>query len=376
MYIKRALQPTVDNHMFSGKAIVILGARQVGKSTMLESIVRHLDETSVMLNCDDPDTREMLTDITSLNLKLLIGDAKVIMIDEAQRVENIGIVLKRIVDQYRDVKLLVSGSSSLQLRTSINKPLTGRKYEYIMYPIATSELYKTLGLLPTQQLLNTRLIFGSYPDIITHINEAKELLKILTDSYLYKDILEMGDIRKPVVLKKLLIALALKTGSEVSYNEVAQTIGSDPKTVEKYIDLLEKSFVIYILTGLSRNLRNELKKSKKIYFYDNGIRNAILQNFAPVELRNDMGALWKNFFITERMKFNAYNNRFVNYYFWRTTSKQEIDLIEETDGKFYIFEMKWNPSKSNVALPESFIEAYKPVETNVVTPENYLNFLL
>lgn len=201
-------------------------------------------------------------------------------------------------------------------------------------------------------------------------------MKTLTDSYLYKDILEMGDIRKPVVLKKLLIALALKTGSEVSYNEVAQTIGSDPKTVEKYIDLLEKSFVIYILTGLSRNLRNELKKSKKIYFYDNGIRNAILQNFAPVELRNNMGALWENFFITERMKFNAYNNRFVNYYFWRTTSKQEIDLIEETDGKFYIFEMKWNPSKSNVALPESFIEAYKPVETNVVTPENYLNFLL
>ncbi|MDE6443634.1 MAG: ATP-binding protein [Muribaculaceae bacterium] len=376
MYIERDLQPIVEKRFFRGKAIIVLGPRQVGKSTMLERITAQREEPVLFLNCDDPDTRSLLTDINSTNLNLLIGKSRVIFIDEAQRVENIGLVLKMIVDRYKDVQLLVSGSSSLQLRSSINEPLTGRKYEYIMYPIASSELYESMGLVATRQLLNFRLIYGSYPEILTHNDEAAELLKSLTESYLYKDILDLENVRKPVVLKKILIALSLQVGSEVSFNEVAKTVGSDPKTVEKYVDLLEKCFVVFTLTGFNRNMRNELKKTKKIYFYDTGIRNAIIQNYAPVELRNDIGALWENFFISERIKYNSYSGRHVNYYFWRTTSQQEIDLIEEADGQLSIFEMKWNTDKSNVKLPVSFLETYHPAQTNVITPDNYLNFLI
>lgn len=376
MHIERRLQPIVESHLFGGKAIIIVGARQVGKSTLLEDVARNIGDPFLLLNCDDPETRDLLTDINSVNLRLLIGKMKIVMIDEAQRVENIGLVLKRIVDQFKEVQIFVSGSSSLQFRSSINEPLTGRKYEYEMYPVATSELYDTLGLLPTRQLLDSRLIYGSYPDIITNLDEAKGLLKTLADSYLYKDILELDNVRKPAILRKILIALALQIGSEVSFNEVARTVGSDPKTVERYVDLLEKSYVIYSIHGLSRNLRNELKKSRKIFFVDNGIRNAIIQNYASVELRNDIGALWENFFITERIKFNAYSGRLVNYYFWRTTTQQEIDFIEESDGRFTIFEMKWNPSKSNVKFPAAFMDSYRPEAAHVVTPENYLEFLL
>lgn len=376
MYIDRALYPIIENRLFAGKAIIILGARQVGKSTLMERISENIAKPSLILNCDEPDVREMLSEINSTNLNLLIGKAKILLIDEAQRVENIGLVLKRIVDQRKDVQVLVSGSSSLHLRSSVNEPLTGRKYEYVMYPVATSELYETMGLPGTKQLLDFRLVYGSYPDVVTHGDDAGELLKLLSDSYLYKDIFDLEDVRKPAVLKKILISLALQIGSEVSYNEVAQTVGSNPKTVEKYIDLLEKCFVIYTLSGLNRNLRNELKKTKKIFFYDTGIRNAIIQNYSPVGLRNDIGALWENFFITERIKHNAYSGRHVNYYFWRTTSQQEIDLIEESDGQLTAFEMKWNPGKANVKFPTSFIETYCPEQTHVVTPDNYLDFLI
>ena len=376
MYIKRKLAETVAKRLFRHKAIIILGARQVGKSTLMKHVMDRLDLPILNLNCDDPDVRSLLTNINSANLRLLLGQNKVIAIDEAQRVENIGLVLKRIVDEYPDVQVLASGSSSLRLKSSISEPLTGRKYEYEMYPISTGELYDTFGLLSTTQLLEARLVYGSYPDVLTHQDEAKDLLRTLADSYLYKDILEMEEVRKPAVLQKILVALALQLGSEVSYNEVARTVGSDPKTVERYIDLLEKCYVLYSLPGLSRNLRNELKKTRKIFFYDTGIRNAVLQNYAPVSLRGDMGALWENFFIMERIKYNAYKGRHVNYYFWRTTSQQEIDLIEESDGEFSIFEMKWNPSKGNERFPESFMEAYKPKQAVVVTPKNYLEFLI
>lgn len=376
MYIERKLMPVVESHLFKNKAIIILGARQVGKSTLMQRVVKNLEGPVLTLNCDDPDVRALLDNINSATLRMLIGRNKVVAIDEAQRVANIGLMLKRIVDEYPEVQVLVSGSSSLRLKETINEPLTGRKYEYLMYPISTGELYATSGLLSTRQMLEARLIYGSYPDVLTHEDEAKDLLRTLADSYLYKDILEMDDVRKPVQLQKILVALALQLGSEVAYNEVARTVGSDPKTVERYIDLLEKCYVIYSLSGLSRNMRNELKKTKKIYFYDNGIRNAILQNYAPVELRGDMGALWENFFITERIKHNAYAGRHVNYYFWRTTSQQEIDLIEESDGEFSIFEMKWNPSKASAKFPVSFIEAYHPKEMHVITPENYLEFLI
>lgn len=375
-HILRKLRHPVEEHLFRRKAIIILGARQVGKSTLLKNVLSGVDLPTLTLNCDDPDVRAILTDINSVNLRMLVGSNKVIAIDEAQRVENIGLILKRVVDDFPEVQLLVSGSSSLRLKETINEPLTGRKYEYVMYPISTGELYDTSGWLPTRQMLEQRLIYGSYPDILTHPGEAKDFLRVLADSYLYKDILEMDNVRKPAVLKKILAALALQLGSEVSYNELARTVGSDPKTVERYIDLLEKCNVLYLLPGLSRNLRNELKKTKKIFFYDNGIRNAVIHNYAPVALRNDMGALWENFFIMERVKYNAYKGRYVTYYFWRTTTQQEIDLIEESDGEFRIFEMKWNPTKSKTKFPATFMEAYQPVSAEVVTPENYMEFLV
>ena len=280
------------------------------------------------MNCDEPEVKEMLANINTSELKMLIGNNRIIVIDEAQRVSEIGLTLKRITDNFTNVQLLVTGSSSFELQSNLSEPLTGRKYEYHLYPISTAELYDSQGLLPVKQMFESRLIYGSYPDIINHTDEAKELLMNIANSYLYKDLLAMNEIRRPILLEKLLIALALQVGSEVSYNEVAQTIGTDNKTVEKYIDLLEKCYVIFRLNAFNRNLRTELKKSKKIYFYDNGIRNAVIQNFAPLSLRQDTGALWENFFISERIKANHYNGNYAKSFFWRTTQQQEIDYIE------------------------------------------------
>lgn len=376
MHIQRKLYPIINSKLFKRKAVIILGARQVGKSTLMNSISDNLNLPTLKLNCDDTEIRNLLKDINSFNLKLLIGSNKLIMIDEAQRVENIGLVIKRIVDEYADVQVMASGSSSLQLGDALNEPLTGRKYEFSLYPISTGELYDTMGFVTTRQMLEARMLYGSYPEIITHPEESKELLGYLSDSYLYKDILELEQIRKPVLLQKILLALALQIGSEVSYNEVANTVGSDPKTVEKYIDLLTKSYVLYPLYGFSRNLRNELKKTKKIFFYDTGIRNAIIHNFSPIQYRTDTGPLWENFFIMERIKHNYYKGIKANYYFWRTKTQQEIDFIEEYDGKIKIFEMKWNIRKANSKFPPSFVEAYNPAEMHVVTPDNYLEYLL
>lgn len=375
MLITRKLKQQILDRINQGKAIILIGARQVGKSTLFNEISKRLDGPILTLNCDNPETRDLLNEPSSYELKLLVGNNKVIMIDEAQRIYNIGMTLKRIIDQYPGTQLLITGSSSLELHNKLNEPLTGRKFEYYMYPLSSAELYDSTGLTGVKQLLDSRMIYGSYPDIITHPENAKELILSLSNSYLYKDILEMDSVRRPALLDKLLIALSLQIGSEVSYNEIAQTIGSDTKTVERYIDLLEKCFVVKKIDGLSRNMRNELKKSKKIYFYDNGVRNAIIQNFAPLKLRNDNGALWENFFIMERMKYNAYRNHSVNYYFWRTTSQQEIDLIEESDGVFTIFEMKWNPNR-NATFPKSFLENYTVAASHIITPDNYLEFLL
>jgi predicted AAA+ superfamily ATPase len=329
-----------------------------------------------MLNCDEPEVKEMLQSINTTELRQLIGSNKIVFIDEAQRVPNIGMTLKLIVDNFPDVQLLVSGSSSLELHNKLSEPLTGRKYEYNLYPLSTKELYDAKGLLYLKQSLEQRLIYGSYPDIVVNSGEAKELLMNLSQSYLYKDLLTLEEIRRPVLLEKLLVALALQVGSEVSYNELAQTIGSDSKTVEKYIDLLEKCYIVFRLSAFNRNLRTELKRGKKVYFYDNGVRNAVLQNFAPLALRNDSGALWENFFISERIKHNHYSRSYIKSYFWRTTQQQEIDYIEERDGQFSVFELKWNPRKANAVIPSSFRSAYSVVSETVITPDNYLEYLL
>lgn len=373
--IVRTLQQRIEENLFKGKAIIVIGARQVGKSTLFRQIVDGRPEKVLSLNCDEPEVKEMLSGINTPELKMLIGNHRIVVIDEAQRVKEIGMTLKRITDNFPEVQLMVTGSSSLELQDRINEPLTGRKYEYHLYPISTRELLNDGGLLAVRQSLEARLIYGSYPDIVNHTEEAKELIMNIANSYLYKDLLALEDIRRPALLEKLLIALALQVGSEVSYNELAQTVGSDSKTVEKYIDLLEKCYIVFRLNAFNRNLRNELKKSKKVYFYDNGIRNAVIQNFAPLALRNDTGALWENFFISERIKANEYAGRYARSYFWRTTDQQEIDYIEEADGEFTAFEMKWNPRRQTVSLPAIFQKTYQVKQTAIVTPENYIEWL-
>ena len=371
----RDLQSIIQERCFQGKAIILLGARQVGKTTLLKKIIQEQQVDALYLNCDEPQTVAALTNCNLKELQMVIGANKFVVIDEAQKVDNIGLTLKLIVDNMPDVQVIATGSSAFELRNCLNEPLTGRKYEYQMFPISSKEIYQSSGYIDLKGLLETRLIYGSYPDILNHANDARELLRMLTDSYLYKDILATDNLRKPDVLDKLLRALAFQVGSEVSYNELAQTIGTDSKTVERYIELLEKCYIIFRLHGLSRNLRNELKKAKKIYFYDNGVRNAVIQQFAPLELRNDAGALWENFFISERIKRNHYQQNYCNIYFWRTKSQLEIDYIEQ-NGQMTAFEMKWNPKKSNTSIPETFLNAYDVKETVIITPDNYLEYLL
>lgn len=379
-YIERQLQAVIEQCMFHGKAIVLIGARQVGKSTLFKRILatREMQEPNehiLSLDCDDPQVRAMLEQANLAELRQLVAGNRIVMIDEAQRVSGIGLTLKMITDHFPDVQLLVTGSSSFLLQDKLNEPLTGRKFEYHLYPVSTQELYQDGGVMRVKQTLESRLIYGSYPDVINNAEDRRAVLMNLSGSYLYQDLLSMEGVRKPVLLEKLLVALALQVGSEVSYNELAQTVGTDSKTIEKYVDLLEKCYVVFRLSALNRNVRTELKKSKKIYFYDNGIRNALIQNLNPLALRQDTGALWENFFISERIKYNHYNGRYVNAYFWRTTQRQEIDYIEETDGAMTAFEMKWNPKKAHAALPASFLKSYPVKETAVITPDNYLDWV-
>lgn len=378
--VRRQLQQIIQERMFQGKAIVLVGARQVGKSTLFHQILESMEYTAsqqvLSLDCDDPETRSMLENMNLSELRLLVGNNKIIMVDEAQRVKGIGLTLKMLTDHFPDVQLMATGSSSFLLQGQLNESLTGRKYEYHLYPLSTQELYGDGGLVHVKQTLETRLIFGSYPDVLKHTGNTREILMNLSDSYLYQDLLSMEGIRRPVILEKLLVALALQIGSEVSYNELAQTVGTDSKTIEKYIGLLERCYIVFRLPALSRNVRTELKKGKKIYFYDNGIRNALIQNFNPIAVRQDMGALWENFFVSERKKYNHYNGRYVKSYFWRTTQQQEIDYIEETDGTFTAFEMKWNPRKANASFPSTFLNAYPVADKTVVTPDNYLTWLI
>lgn len=373
--IERKLDKIIENQLFKNKAIVLVGPRQVGKTTLLRKMVKESTRRVLSLNCDEPEVQAILTATNVAKLRAIIGNNELVVIDEAQKVDNIGLTLKLIVDNFDGVQVVATGSSAFELRNRLNEPLTGRKFEYQMFPISSGEIVDTYGLVEERRTLENRLIYGSYPDIMMHPEESRRYLTELCQSYLYKDILTLNDIRKPELLDKLLQALAYQVGSEVSTNELSRTLQIDGKTIEKYIDLLEKCYVIFRLGGLSRNLRTELKRAKKVYFYDNGVRNAIIQQFAPVQLRNDMGALWENFFIAERMKRNHYSDHYCNRYFWRTTLQQEIDLVEESDGEMTAFEMKWNPAKK-AFFSKSFLDAYPVKETVVITPENYLEYLI
>lgn len=362
--------------MFKNKVIVITGARQIGKTTLLKALKSDFEDDQVLtLNCDEPDIRSLLEHVTSTQLRNLIAKKKLILIDEAQRVDNIGLTLKLIVDNIDQVQVIATGSSSFELRNKLNEPLTGRKFEYRMYPFSTHELVNHTSWMEESRLLENRMIFGMYPDVVNHLTDSATVLHELTNSYLYKDILMYKDIRNPDALGKILMMLALQVGNEVSYNELARSIGLDKETVERYIDLLEKVFVVFRLSSFSRNIRNELKKSRKIYFYDNGVRNALINNFQPLAFRTDTGALWENFMISERKKFTDYNKVYSNVYFWRTHAQQEIDYIEEREGVLHAFEFKWKEKKT-ATVPVSFINAYPGATFQVITPANYLEFLL
>lgn len=374
--IQRDLERIIQSKVQKGKVIVLTGPRQVGKTTLLTSVLEsHSTGKNIQYwNCDESDVRSFLTNANSAHLKTLIGKSDFILIDEGQRVKNIGLTLKLLHDTFPSVQLAVTGSSALELSASINEPLTGRKYEYNLFPFSTNELVKNTSMLEEMRRLKTRLVYGFYPDVVNNPGSEKELLMNITSSYLYKDVFEFQDIRKPAIIEKLLQALALQVGNEVSFNELSNLLGIDTLTVQRYVDLLEKAYVIFHLHSYSKNVRNELKKSIKIYFYDNGVRNSILSNFSPLELRGDTGILWENFLIAERVKNNAFNNIYAKYFFWRTTQKQEIDFLEEKDGKLSAWEFKYNPKK-NARCPLTFRNAYPESSFNVITTENYFQFV-
>ena len=376
--IQRDLKAVLESKIGKGKVLLLIGPRQVGKTTLLKNMLESVStEKKVQFwNCDESDVRQFLSEANSAKLKSFVGNSDFIVIDEAQRVKDIGLTIKLLHDSFPNVQLAVTGSSSLDLSNSINEPLTGRKFEYNLFPFSTNELVNHTSMLEEMRLLKNRLVYGFYPDVVNNPGEEKEILTNIVNSYLYKDVFEFQDIRKSSVIEKLVQALALQVGSEVSFNELGNLLGIDTVTIQRYVDLLEKAYVIFHIRSFSRNVRNELKKSIKIYFYDNGVRNSVISNFSPVELRSDIGALWENFLISERIKNNAYHNKHAKYYFWRTTQKQEIDFIEEAEQNLFAYEFKYNPKKANSKCPVTFSNNYPNVPFDVITSENYMDFVV
>lgn len=370
--IKRFIQDKIENLFFKGKIIIIYGPRQVGKTTLVKQLKEKYKEISLYLNCDEPDNLEIFTK-TSTEIKYLFGDKKIIFIDEAQQIKNVGKVLKLLIDSYPDLQIVVTGSSSFDLSDRIVEPLTGRKYEFILYPISIFELLSVYNEIEIKRLLEQFVVYGMYPEIVISKENRDINLRMLAKSYAYKDVLKFSNIRNSDVIDKLLKALALQIGNEVSYNELAEICGVDKNTISNYIQILEKAFIIFRIGPFSRNLRNEIKKLRKIYFIDIGVRNAIINNLNPFDMRNDVGMMWENFFIVERLKYLSYMNVFPNYYFWRTKEKKEIDFIEEYSGKINCFEVKLFSSKYKI--PQEFLKTYNPAEFNIVNKDNFFEIL-
>ncbi len=350
--IERLLYKTIENKLFAGKVIILTGARQVGKTTLLKQLLRQ-KEGVLWLNGDELQVQNLFANASADRLLSEFSNSKIVILDEAQRIENI----------------------AFELANKVNEPLTGRKWEYQMFPLSFGEMVAHHGKLKEMRMLPRRIIYGYYPEVVTNDGNEVEILKLLTDAYLYKDILSWESIKHPDKLQTLLRALAYQVGSQVSYNELSQMCSMDSKTVERYINLLEQCYIIFRLPSFSRNLRHELKSSRKIYFYDNGIRNALIADYRAPEVRQDIGALWENFVIAERMKSNEYYHRWVNRYFWRTKQQQEIDYLEELEGKLHAYEMKWNP-QAKASITKTFTEAYPNSEFQVITPDNIADFLL
>ncbi|MDP1621243.1 MAG: ATP-binding protein [Bacteroidales bacterium] len=373
--IKRKLQRVVEKYLFKGKIIILTGARQVGKTTLALEMARSSEKRILFWNCDEPDVEQFLDRPSSTELKHRIGDAELLVIDEAQRIREIGITLKLIADNLKQLQVIVTGSSALGLHDSIHEPLTGRKLEFQLHPFSFSELVDASSETVENRLLEQRLIYGMYPEPVLSDLKRDKLLTELAGDYLYKDILSMDSVRKPSIIPKLLQALALQITNEVSLTELGEIAGCDRNTVIRYLDLLEKAFVIYTLPALSRNQRNEIKKGRKIYFWDNGIRNALINQFNPMSLRADKGKLWENFMVGEIIKKDQYEERLTRHYFWRNHQQQEIDLIRETGGTFDACEFKWTETKAN-KVPGNFIQDYPASSFTTIHPKNFGSYLL
>lgn len=373
MIISRTIQPYIEQSLFQNKAVIIYGPRQVGKTTLAKQISEKFGTKSIYLNCDEPDVRRHLTDKTSTELVHYIGDKKLVVIDEAQRVLNIGLTLKLLVDTAPGIQIVATGSSSFDLSNRIAEPLTGRAFEFHLYPFSVQELISARSILEFDRLLLRRMVFGMYPEVALYDGDAESRLRLMAKSYLFKDALEYQRIKNPDLVERLLQALALQIGQEVSFSELGNILGIDRKTVVNYIRLLTQAFIIFTIRPLHRNRRKEIGKLTKIYFYDCGIRNAIINNFNPIELRTDIGNLWENFVMAERRKFLDNHGRFVNRYFWRTWSQQEIDLVEEQGSVLHGYEIGWG-NKRKIA-PRQWNLMYPKASYTVIDRTNFTSFV-
>ena len=375
--IKRAIEERIHNALAKKKVVTIMGPRQVGKSTLAGAMIPE-DANVLEINGDNTDVQTMFVNVDDTKMKVLIGNKNFLLVDEAQKIGNVGNMLKIVAEKSDDVKVIVTGSSAFKLAEAVNESLTGRKREFRLYPLSFKEMADETSALEESRLIDHRLIYGYYPEVVTSPGDEKEVIKELIDSYLYKDVLEENDIAKQDKLVRLVQALAFQIGSTVSANELAGLVGVDAKTVERYIDILEKCYIIFTLPSYAKNQRNELKFARKIYFWDMGIRNGVIGNMAPVSLRapEELGHMWENFLVAERIKRNDYAGRtFVQHYFWRTQQKKEVDLIEIEDGMMTGFEIKRKEGK-RVGAPASFTAAYPDALFECVTPTDLMSFLM
>ena len=376
-YITRSVEADIKRRLFSGKAIIVFGPRQCGKTTMLHHIIDPWADDVLWLTGDSSDTRDELSRVTVARWKMILGRKKILVLDEAQRIPDVGLALKLLIDQMPEIQVIATGSSSFMLDNKTAEPLTGRKFEYRLLPLSFQEMVGHTGLLEEKSFREQRLLYGAYPDILTHPEDSERLLGELVNSYLFKDIYALEGLKRTKILDNLVKVLAMQIGSEVNLNELAGLIGVDRKTVETYIDLLEKNYVVFSLPAYSTNMRNEIKKGRKIYFYDLGVRNAVMGNFSRTSSRTDSGGMWENYLILERLK-NTLNLSFQpQRFFWRPTGAQgkEIDYLEKTSEAMRAWEIKLNPA-SKAKIPLSFKRSYPDAETDILTPANYDEFLL
>jgi hypothetical protein len=375
MFIQRAIEATIKNRLVAGKVNLLVGARRVGKTFLLKKIVQDINEPYLWLNGEDESTHDLLAERTIANYRRITSGISLLIIDEAQMIKDIGLKMKLMIDEIPNLKIIASGSSVYALSYKVGEPLVGRAFWHKIFPIAQNELKHHESYVDTVRNLEERLIYGGYPEMfqLTTLQEKEAYIKEILNSYLFKDLLVFDEIRSSDKIRTLLKLVAFQLGKEVSYDELGKQLGMSKNTVEKYLDLLSKIFVVYKVGAYSKNLRKELSKSSRWYFYDNGIRNALIDNFKPLSLRNDVGELWENYLMVERLKKNNYEQNFKEIYFWRTYDQQEIDYIEEKNQEIEAFEFKWGNTKAKI--PVAFANAYPEAKFSIISKENYLDFI-